>query len=155
MSRTHKWQRILARSFIFITRSIARGIRKISSLSFHLRVCRVRLLDSLNFARNTTRTRERDRSRATFSSFSLYLHSVSPPLSSHPDERRIQSRGVVTAFPRRNDPSFFPLALDPSQTRVPRSFLLTLAFSTLSPRSEDQLECLGVLRVPAIIPRSR
>lgn len=41
----------------------------------------------------------------------------------------------------------------------PRSFLLTLAFSRaippspFSPQSEDQLEWLGVLRVPAIIPR--
>lgn len=49
-----------------------------------------------------------------------------------------------------------------AQTRAyipPRSFLLTLAFSRtvppspFSPQSEDQLEWLGVLRVPAIIPR--
>lgn len=40
---------------------------------------------------------------------------------------------------------------------LPRSFLLTLAFSCTIPpfssQSEDQLEWLGVLRVPAIIPR--
>lgn len=156
--------------------------RKIPALSFHFhpprRHCtRLFAMDSLNFADHPgsvcSRTGQTDRSELLSSSFVPYLYNHPPlplvlRLPSRREGRRIQSRGVVTAFPRRNDPSFFPLT--PSQhTQLPRtdtrvhsssrSFLLTLAFSRIAPpspfssQSEDQLEWLGVLRVPAIIPR--
>lgn len=97
-----------------------------------------------------------DPSSAFFSSF-----SVSSSLSS-----LFSTEGGFKAEPL--SPLFHVVTTHPSslshssslvgaRTYLPRSFLLTLAFSPppFAPRAEDQLECLGVLRVPAIIPRSR
>lgn len=93
--------------------------RKILALSFHFHppcgtvraVCHG-LLKFCRASRTAYLLGERadGQIRAASSSFTPYLHTLPRPYPSFPTEgRRIQSRGVVTAFPRRNDPSFFPL----------------------------------------------